>query len=123
MSWFKFGAVVCVAAATTISNAEAQLAQPSAPPPTVVRDPGDPRAAVPPVEYRSAFSRYRPNAEAEVGSWREKNDDVRRIGGWRIYGREGIVDANAAEKPPGDAKAAKDITPMPAHGHQHPGVK
>jgi hypothetical protein len=123
MSWYKFAAVVCASAATTIVNAEAQQAQPSAAPPTVARDPGDPRAAVPPIEYRSAFSRYRPNVEAEVGSWRGKNDEVRRIGGWRIYGREAIVDSNAADKTPGDAKAAKDITPTPAHGHQHPGAK
>lgn len=123
MSWFKFAAIVCASAAATIANAEAQQAQRSAASPTVVRDPGDPRAAVPPVEYRSAFSRYRPNVEAEVGSWREKNDEVRRIGGWRVYGREAIENSNAAEKPSGDAKAARDVTPKPAHGHQQPGVK
>lgn len=123
MSWYKFAAIVCAFAAMTIANAEAQQAQPGAAPPTVARDPGDPRAAVPPIEYRSAFSRYRPNVEAEVGSWREKNDDVRRIGGWRVYGREATVDSNATEVPPGEAKAAGDVTPKPAHGHQHPGVK
>lgn len=123
MSWYKFAAIVCVFAAVTIANAEAQQAHPSAAPPAGARDPGDPRAAVPPLEYRSAFSRYRPNVEAEVGSWREKNDDVRRIGGWRVYGREAIVDSNAAEKPPGDAESARDVAPKPAHGHQHPGVK
>ena len=118
MSWYKFAAIVCASAATTIANAEAQQA-----PPTVARDPGDPRAAVPPVEYRSAFSRYRPNVEAEVGSWREKNDEVRRIGGWRVYGREAIADSSAAEQPPGDAKAARDVAPKPAQAHQRPGVK
>ena len=123
MSWYKFAAIVCAFAATTIATAEAQQAQPGAAPPTVVRDPGDPRAAVPPVEYRSAFSRYRPNVEAEVGSWREKNDDVRRFGGWRVYGREAIGDSNAAERASGDAKAPTDVTPKPAHGHQHPGMK
>lgn len=120
MSWYKFAAIVCVFAAVTIANVEAQ---PTAAPLAGVRDPGDPKAAVPPVEYRSAFSRYRPNVEAEVGSWREKNDDVRRIGGWRVYGREALVDSNAAQKPSSDAKAARDVAPKPAHGHQHPGVK
>ncbi|MGZ8272370.1 MAG: hypothetical protein ACXWUM_00550 [Burkholderiaceae bacterium] len=123
MSWYKLAAIVCTSAVATITNAQAQQAQRSAAPPTVVRDPGDPRAAVPPVEYRSAFSRYRLNDEAEVGSWREKNDDVRRIGGWRVYGREAIVDSNAAEKASDDAKAPTDVTPKPSHGHQHPGVK
>jgi len=123
MSWYKFAAIVCVSAAATIANAEAQQAQSGTAPPAAVRDPGDPRAAVPPVEYRSAFSRYRPNAEAEAGSWREKNDDVRRIGGWRVYGREAIADPNAAKAPPGDAKATQDVAPKPMHGHQQPGVK
>lgn len=123
MSWYKFAAIVCASVATTIANAEAQQAPASAAPPAVVRDPGDPKAAVPPVEYRSAFSRYRPNVEAEVGSWREKNDEVRRIGGWRVYGREAIENSNAAEKPSGDAKAAPDVTPKPVHGHQRPGAK
>jgi hypothetical protein len=121
MSWYTFAVIVCAAAA--MATAEAQQAPPGAAPPTVARDPGDPRAAVPPVEYRSAFSRYRPNVEAEVGSWREKNDEVRRLGGWRVYGREAIVDSNAAERPLSDAGAAKDVTPKPTHGHQHPGVK
>ena len=123
MSWYKFAAIVCAFAAAKIANAEAPQAQPGSAPPIVARDPGDPRAAVPAAEYRSAFSRYRPNVEAEVGSWREKNDEVRRIGGWRVYGREAIADSNAAERPSGDAKAARNLTPKPAHGHQHPGVK
>lgn len=48
----------------------------------------DPRAPVPPLQYRSAFSDYKPNAEAKVGAWRELNDTVGRIGGWRVYARE-----------------------------------
>ena len=119
MSWYKFAASVCVFAAVTIANAETRQGQPNA----GARDPGDPRAAVPPVEYRSAFSRYRPNVEAEVGSWREKNAEVGRIGGWRVYGREASADSNAVEAPPVDANAARQVTPRPAVGHPHPGVK
>ena len=124
MSWSNFGAIVLAAAAAgTITNAEAQSATRSAAPPSVVRDPGDPKAAVPPVGYSSAFSRYRTNAEVEVGSWREKNDDVGRIGGWRVYGREAIADSKAADKPSGDTRAESGATPKPAHGHQHSGAK
>ena len=51
-------------------------------------DAADPKAAVPPLIYRSAFEGYRPNTEAEVGKWRETNDKVGRIGGWRAYAKE-----------------------------------
>lgn len=52
-------------------------------------DPLDPRAAVPPVVHRSVLSGTRPPpAEVPVGSWKDANDTVARIGGWRAYARE-----------------------------------
>ena len=48
-------------------------------------------ASVPPtgaLTHRSAFEGYRPFAEQPVGSWREANDVVGRIGGWKAYARE-----------------------------------
>ena len=42
----------------------------------------------PALDYRSAFARYRPYADQGVSSWREANDGVGRIGGWRVYARE-----------------------------------
>ena len=39
--------------------------------------------------YRSAFEGYRRYDDQPVGSWREANDLVGRIGGWQAYAREG----------------------------------
>lgn len=78
-------------------------------------DPFDAEASVPPLAYRSAFSDYRPLADDKVG-WKEANDEVGRIGGWRSYAKE----ANAPESPArGAATAAPQRvqpTPAPAHG-------
>jgi hypothetical protein len=58
-------------------------AQPAARP-----DPLDPAAAVPAVVVVSTFRRdARAPADKPV-SWREANDTVARIGGWRVYARE-----------------------------------
>jgi hypothetical protein len=57
--------------------------------PTPTRpDPLNSGAAVPAATYASALARYRSATEVRVGSWREANDTVARIGGWRVYARE-----------------------------------
>jgi hypothetical protein len=117
----RFSAAATLLAALTVAPFTAVGAQDVQPAKTAgVRDPGDPNAAVPAARYRSAFERYRPNAEAEVGTWRAINDTVGRIGGWRVYGREAIADAEARDAPAaskrnGDAGPA----PQPAHDHKH----
>lgn len=80
-------------------------------------DPLDAKASVPDVVYRSALSAYRPYAEQSVGSWREANETVNRIGGWRAYARE-------AQQPPLPAspasapKQADTAAPAGHGGHQ-----
>ena len=44
-------------------------------------DPRDPKAKVPPVEFRSAFEGYRPYAEQELRDWRKSNEEVGAAGG------------------------------------------
>ncbi|TDP63102.1 hypothetical protein DES47_105102 [Roseateles toxinivorans] len=78
-------------------------------------DPLDPGAKVPALRYRSAFDGYRPNAEVEVGAWKDANDTVHRIGGWRAYARE-ASQADAAASPP--ANPASGPAAKPA-GHAH----
>lgn len=65
-------------------------AQPAAAPPTA--------AAVP---YRSAFEGYRAFRPVEVQNWRQSNDTVREVGGWRAYAREiqGATQDGAGPKP------------------------
>jgi hypothetical protein len=39
-------------------------------------DPRDPKAKVPPVEFRSAFEGYRAHAEQDLRDWRKSNQEV-----------------------------------------------
>jgi hypothetical protein len=66
------------------------LAQGKAPP-----HPADAAASAPKAEHRSALAVYRRHAETQPKSWRDANDTVARIGGWRVYARE----AAAADAP------------------------
>jgi hypothetical protein len=84
---------------------------------TAARDPGDARAAVPAVAYSSAFARYRANTEGELGNWRGSNDNVGRIGGWRVYGKE-ASEAEVGKPANGSTPAAPAAGPGPAHGHR-----
>jgi hypothetical protein len=42
----------------------------------------------PHVQYSSAFSDYVPYSEQTIDSWRQANDTVGEIGGWRTYAKE-----------------------------------
>jgi hypothetical protein len=47
-----------------------------------------PAPAPGPVPYRSALEGYQPFAETKAVPWKEANDTVGRIGGWRAYAKE-----------------------------------
>jgi hypothetical protein len=86
--------------------------------PTARPDPLDPQAKVPALVYTSSFAAYRRLGEDKPLSWREANDTVTRIGGWRVYTRE----AQQAEPMAAPASAASQPhrpEPMP-HGHHKP---
>jgi hypothetical protein len=59
--------------------------------------------------FRSALDGYRPFADQEVAPWKQTNDTVREVGGWRAYARE-VQEAAAA------ASAASAA----GHGGHHP---
>ena len=69
-------------------------------------DPLNPQAIVPLVQHRSVLQRLQPRSAPEAGAWKEHNERVGRIGGWRAYARE-------AQQPEGAASA-------PAGTHRHP---
>ena len=78
-------------------------------------DPLDPQASVPALSYRSALAGYRPLADSAPPSWREVNDTVRRIGGWRSYLRE-------AQQPEAPAAGPATVTtPAPPGRPGRPG--
>lgn len=59
-------------------------------------DPLDPAASVPAAQAPASLARYRRFTEQPVGSWREANETVNRIGGWRAYAREASQPAPVA---------------------------
>jgi hypothetical protein len=82
-----YKAIAFALAAAVASGAAAQSA--------AKPEPGDPKARVPALEYRSAFEGYQRYAEPEVSRWRETNDEVGRVGG-----HVGIHRQGGASKPP-----------------------
>ena len=113
---------------TCLLSAQAQVQSPTTRP-----DPLDSKAKVPAVRYESAFAQFRRIGDDKPVAWREANDAVARIGGWRVYAREAQQpDPAAADKPaapaqaaaPASAPAAKPLPSGPAGpagpaGHKH----
>lgn len=58
--------------------------------------------------FRSAFEGYQPYTEQKMAPWKEANDNVGQIGGWREYAREASQPDPAAEvaAPTGAAEPA-----------------
>ena len=90
--------------------AQAQAAAPSSRP-----DPLDPQARIPTLSYQSSFAAYRRLDDGQLISWRDANDTVSRIGGWRVYAREAQQpDAAAAAAPSASAPVAPPARPAVA---------
>ena len=93
-----------------IALAQSPLAAPPA-------DPLNAQASVPALVHSSAFAAYRRLSEVPVGSWRDANDLVWRIGGWRVYAREASrQDAPPATAPAGPASGPPAKAAEPARG-------
>lgn len=85
-----------------------------------------PAASMPPgtVELadQSTFDAYQPFTEQAVAPWREMNDGVARIGGWREYAKE--AQAAPANRPaPAASSGIPSAEPAPrsphaGHGHE-----
>ncbi|TXH59059.1 MAG: hypothetical protein E6Q93_09605 [Burkholderiaceae bacterium] len=73
------------------------------------------------LQYVSPLRAYKPYADQPVESWREANDRVGRIGGWRAYAKEAQMGQPAKDAPQDPVKA-----PTPAadpHAGHHKGAK
>ncbi len=79
-----------LSAALAAFNAMAVTAAMAQAPATAPRpDPADAKAAVPATLYASPFAAYRPLGDVSTGKWKDTNDTVGKIGGWKVYSREG----------------------------------
>ena len=63
------------------------------------------------VRYKSPFKDYRPLGEDKRILWKAANDEVGRIGGWRVYARE-----SATESPEKESNTA----PLPTQSSAEP---
>ena len=104
-----------------LSAGAADAASTSSPSPMATADPTQAQASVPPAVHRSAFTRYRPLATTAPVPWREANDTVNRIGGWRAYAREAAQPeaAPATPTPPAAAAPAAPSAPPKPKEHRH----
>lgn len=79
--------------------------------------PGAPAIALPTrLSYHSALAGYQAYAEQPVQSWRQANDRVGQIGGWRSYAREAAAPAeptSPAAAPPAPVSGAPSRPPRP----------
>ena len=64
--------------------------------------------AAAPIElsHDSVLARYKRFEDAPPGPWRDANDTVGRIGGWRAYAREQAATPGAPPAPPSKAPSA-----------------
>lgn len=107
-----------VATAGLLLLLSAAQAQPTSEPRS--RDPLDAKAKVPPATYRSALAGYRSGAEATPVPWRQANDTVARIGGWRAYAREATAPEVPASAPMRSAPEPAAARPQgPGHHGKH----
>lgn len=84
-------------------------------------DPLNAGAAVPAFAPPPAFADYRRHGDTTLRPWKDANDDVGRIGGWRAYARE-AQQKTARPAPAATAAPAASDTPGPAsagHGAPH----
>lgn len=72
-------------------------------------------SATPPVlTFESAFTDYQAYTDQRVGSWKEANDTVGRIGGWRAYAKEASEPTSTVS--PAATPPAGASTPHSGHG-------
>jgi hypothetical protein len=70
--------------------------------------------------YRSALEGYRPFADEEPVPWKQANDTVGRIGGWRAYAKEAQgTPAAAPASSPASAPASAPARPPQPQQHRH----
>ena len=91
-----FAAVCAVALPLSAQTAQSQT--------SVAPSPLDAKASVPALGYESTFVRFKRWSDDKPVSWRQANDTVTGIGGWRAYAREAQQPDSPAPAASGGAK-------------------
>lgn len=77
--------------------------------------------ALMPLQFDSVLSRYKPMAGQKLGSWREANETVTRIGGWRTYLKESQQPDTAAPAAPPAVPTVSTTPKAPTPANPHAG--
>lgn len=104
-----------LALSSALLTLAASAQTPDAPPARGAMPLLDGAAAVVPGGYRSAMEGYQSYSETRMVPWKEANDTVGKIGGWRAYAKE----AAEVQGHPGHAGHAADA-PKPAASQAKP---
>jgi len=110
-------AAIALLTAATLAQAQAQGTAARTGPP----DPLDPQARVPAAVHTSSLASYRPLGDDQRLGWKQTNETVNRIGGWRTYLREAQQPDPAPTAPAGRAASAPAPIPAPAPAPAHGG--
>jgi hypothetical protein len=80
--------------------------------------PSAPASAAAPADgsFRSALEGYQPFTDQKLAPWRDANESVGRIGGWREYAKEAQGTASAAA-PASPQPVAPPASSAPHSGH------
>lgn len=73
------------------------------------------------LQYVSPLRAYKAYADQPVESWREANDRVGRIGGWRAYAKE--IQTGEPAKGATQDPTQRPASPADPHGGPHGGAK
>jgi hypothetical protein len=114
-----FSALVVVSSASLVSVSHAQHDHAASAPPT---------SSPVTLKFDSVLSQYKPMTDQKLGSWRDANDTVTRIGGWRAYLKQSQTpDATrpvpAAPSVPAPSPAPSQLAPKAADPHAGHGTK
>lgn len=93
-AWPALLALVLLPLGASVARAQAPASPPAAAPAATT--------SAAPAAFRSALEDYRPYTEEKTVNWKEANDSVGRIGGWRAYAKEA-----AQPEPPAPAAPAR----------------
>ena len=81
-----------------------------------------PQAPTTPQTDRSAFDTYQPFTEEKLLPWKDANDTVGRVGGWKAYAREAQGESAVTPATP-TTPATPPATPAAADPHAGHGEK
>ncbi len=119
ISRFGLSGLVAIAAL----SAQAQVATtPALPAPSASKPTAPPATQQPsaPLAYKSAFDGYQPFADAKPVPWKDANNTVETVGGWRAYAKEAPEPSANDKSSNTNGQAPSTTKPANPHaGHSH----